>query len=101
MAKQQKKTRKQKQAETKTDRINPELGMHITVRPVEELRASPLARIIEAPVTRRADIADAYERLAVAIEEDTVQVIEDHLRFRGRVADAHRQAAETVARSQG
>jgi len=89
----QKKTRKQSKPEPK--------AAAITVRPVEEVQASPLARIVEAPVTRRVEIADAYERLAVAIEEDTVQVLEDHLRFRGRVAAAHKQAAEAVARSQG
>ena len=62
--------------------------------------ASPLARLIEAPVIRQAEIESGYERLAARMEENLVGVLESHIRFLARINEAPQQAAEAVARSQ-
>ena len=62
--------------------------------------SSPLARLMEAPVIRQAEIENGYERLAARMEENLVGVLESHIRFLARINEAPQRASETVARSQ-
>ena len=62
--------------------------------------SSPLARLMEAPVIRQAEIESGYERLAARMEENLVGVLESHIRFLARANEAPQRAAETAARSQ-